>query len=134
MKLRQQQKGASPLGWLLILLVVSFFGMCAFRIAPVYFDNRLIQSALQDLSNNESEIENMSDSDIRSQISKTFLINNLRNFSARDVKIKRPEGRVLVSMKYEIRVPVAFNIDAIMSFNNVWDSSRPYECCKPPRD
>jgi len=59
------------------------------------------------------------------------MVNNIRSQAASDVKILRKKGYVLVSMQYEVRVPIMYNVSAVMSFNNVWDSRRPHECCKP---
>lgn len=131
MRTLQYQKGMSSLGWLAVLMVGSFVMLSVFRLTPAYMDDRYIKQALIGLADEGAEIQDMSNSEIRKKLSSFFMVNNVRNFSAKDFKIERKREQVLVKMIYEVRVPMVYNISAVMSFNNVWDSRRPYECCKP---
>lgn len=131
MRLPQSQKGLSSLGWLSILMIAGFIMLCVSRMAPAYMDDRYIQESLRSLSPEASKIEELSNTAIRGKVSKFFMVNNIRSQSASDVEIDRKGDGVLVMMNYEVRVPIFYNIDVVMTFNNVWDSKRPYDCCKP---
>ena len=131
MRLRNSQLGISKLSLLILLAVVAFFLLCAFRMIPVYMDDRYIQSALQSLEDDVATINDMSDRDIRRKISNFYMVNNVRNHTANELEITRDPDGVVVSMIYEVRLPLIYNIDVVMSFENEWDSSRPDECCKP---
>lgn len=131
MRSLQHQKGMSSLGWLAVLMIGSFVMLSLFRLTPVYMDDRYIKQALIGLADEGAQIQDMSNSEIRKKLSSFFMVNNVRNFSAKEFKIERKREQVLVKMIYEVRVPMIYNISAVMSFNNVWDSRRPYECCKP---
>lgn len=130
-RLTKYQKGVSATGWLLILLVVGFTLLCVFRMVPAYVDNRYIQEGLLDLAEEGDKIEEMSPHDIRRRVGKFFQMNNVRSQSANSIEVERRQNKTLVKMNYEVRVPIIYNIDVVMTFNNEWDSSRPYECCKP---
>ncbi len=125
------QKGMSSLGWLSVLAVGGFVMLSVFRLTPAYMDDRYIQHALLSLADEGAEIQDMTNSEIRRKLSSFFMVNNVRNFSPKDFKIERKREQILVKMNYEVRVPMIYNISAVMSFNNEWDSRRPYECCKP---
>lgn len=131
MHLAKSQKGVSATGWLIILLVAGFALLCIFRMVPAYVDNRYIQEGLLSLSEEGDKIEEMSPHDIRRAVGKFFMMNNVRSQSEKSVEVERLQDRTLVKMNYEVRVPIIYNIDVVMTFNNVWDSSRPFECCKP---
>lgn len=131
MYLRNSQLGVSKIGLLILLATVAFFLLCAFRMIPVYMDDRYIQTALRSLEDDAATINEMSDRDIRRKISNFYMVNNVRNHSANELEIDRGPDGVIVSMIYEVRLPLIYNIDVVMSFENEWDSSRPDECCKP---
>lgn len=131
MRFERYQKGLSSLAWLTVLAVGGFVLMCTFRLVPVYMDDRYIQEALRSLGSSASDFDEMSNSDIRKQLNNFFMVNNIRSQSASGIKIQRKRDDILVSMEYEVRVPILYNVSAVMSFNNVWDSRRPHECCKP---
>ena len=119
------------LALILLLAIAGLLLLCAMRMAPAYLDDRYIQEALRTLGDGVDNPSEMSDRDIRKKIGNFFAVNNVRTKSAKDLEIERDGDRVLVYMDYEVRVPLIYNIDVVMSFENVWDSSRPRECCKP---
>ncbi len=131
MRLSKYQRGMSSLGWLSILAIGGFIMLCVFRLTPAYMEDRYIQQALRSLANENGEISDMTNSEIRKKLSSFYMVNNIRSQSAKDIKIERKRDQILVKMEYEVRVPIMANVSAVMSFNNVWDSRRPYECCKP---
>ncbi len=105
--------------------------LCVFRLTPAYMEDRYIQQALRSLADENAEIQDMTNGEIRRKLSSFYMVNNIRSQSAKDIKIERKRDQILVKMEYEVRVPIMANVSAVMSFNNVWDSRRPYECCKP---
>jgi hypothetical protein len=133
MKTLKRQRGLSSLGWLFVISVAGFALLCGFKLGPVYLDNNFVRGALQSLAK-EGEIGSMSNGEIRSKLSKLFTINNIRGEVTKKVKIERKKDRVLVNINYEERIPLIYNIDVVLTFENQLDSSRPGECCNPPKD
>lgn len=131
MRLSKYQRGMSSLGWLSVLAIGGFIMLCVFRLTPAYMEDRYIQEALRSLADENGEIQDMTNGEIRQKLSSFYMVNNIRSQSAKDIKIERKRDQILVKMEYEVRVPIMANVSAVMSFNNVWDSRRPYECCKP---
>ncbi|MAZ88147.1 MAG: DUF4845 domain-containing protein [Cellvibrionaceae bacterium] len=131
MQLSKYQRGMSSLGWLSVLTIGGFIMLCVFRLTPAYMEDRYIQQALRSLADENAEIQDMTNGEIRRKLSSFYMVNNIRSQSAKDIKIERKRDQILVKMEYEVRVPIMANVSAVMSFNNVWDSRRPYECCKP---
>ncbi len=131
MRTLKYQKGMSSLGWLAVLAVAGFVMLSVFRLTPAYMDDRYIQQSLLSLADEGAQIQDMSNSEIRKKLNNFFIMNNVRDHSAGDFEIERKREQILVKMNYEVRVPMIYNISAVMSFNNEWDSRRPYECCKP---
>jgi Domain of unknown function (DUF4845) len=127
----KKQRGLSTLGWLMTIAVFGFVLMCGFKMGPVYLDNSFVVGALKSLAESESDLKQLSNRDIRTKLNKMFAINNIRGDVTKQVKIVREQNRVLVNINYEKRVPLFYNVDVVMTFNNQLDSSRPGECCTP---
>ncbi len=125
------QRGMSSLAWLLVLMTGGFALLCAFKIIPLYAENRYISQALIFLSEKDVPLEDMSTGEIKKAMNNFYTINNVRSEGSRNIKVERTRKAVLVSVNYETRVPLVSNIDVVVSFENQLDSSRPGECCKP---
>lgn len=133
MKTLKRQRGLSSLGWLFVISIGGFALLCGFKLGPVYLDNTFVRGALQSLSK-EEDLMGMNNGTIRGKLSKLFAVNNIRGEVTKKVKIERKKDRVLVNINYEERIPLIYNIDVVLTFENQLDSSRPGECCNPPKD
>ena len=129
MRSLRRQTGMSMIGWLLVLVVAGFFMLCAFRMIPAYGENRYIQSALRSLPAGD-DLEEMSNGAIRKKMLSFYMVNNVRSEGAKQIAIDRSSNKLTVNVDYEVRVPLFYNIEVVMSFANQVDSSRPNECCK----
>jgi hypothetical protein len=127
----KRQQGLSTLGWLVAVLVAGFFLRCIFIMAPAYADNRYLQEALRGLGESGTQINEMTEREIYKNLDGFFRINNLRSISAKSAKIERQRGKTLVSFEYEVRLPLLLNVDVVMSFHSVLDSSNADFCCRP---
>ena len=124
----QRQKGLSAIGWLFILTVFGFSLLIGFKLGGHYLDNRFVVSTLKTLADNP-DLPRMSSADIRSSLKKTFAINNVRGKPVESVKVSKGSKGILVSVKYEERIHILHNIDVVLTFNSVLDSSQPGKCC-----
>lgn len=137
MKTRYSQRGLSSVGWLSVLLAAGFLLTCAFKMVPAYADNVFVKDALKSLREFEDTdrgYAGMTDREIRSRLSSYYQMNNVRGEPTKHLDIERKNDRVLVNVDYEIRVPLFYNVDVVMAFQNQFDTARPEECCKPPSD
>lgn len=115
------QKGLGTLGMLLVLLVGGFALTCAFKIGPLYLDNYFVRAALKSLE--DERIETQDSTLVRRTLDRYFMVNNVRDVSARDAVISRERDRVVVSLDYERRVNLIGNLDVVVRFSNRFDSS-----------
>lgn len=134
MKLKSYQTGAAPLKVMLILVVGAFFLLCAFTLIPLYAENHFITTGLKSIAGNGEELAKMKKRQIRTKLYRYYDLNNVRSEGAREIKITRTSGGVIVQNKYESRVPLFGNIDVVVNFNNVLDSTRMDECCQAPEE
>lgn len=121
MKMRSQVGLTLP-GFLFALLVLGFCLTVAFRLGPLYLDNYTVAQSFASLG--DGDIRNLSDQGIRQRLYKNFVVNNVDDIDLKAVKVDRSAEKILVSLNYERRVNLFRNIDAVVSFENVYDSSR----------
>ncbi|MEH6638379.1 MAG: DUF4845 domain-containing protein [Porticoccaceae bacterium] len=111
----------STLGAVVLLLLATFFLTIVFKVGPMYLDNFAVKGSFDGLA--EENVRDMTDSEIRRKMDSYFIVNNVRNFSARDVVIKRERTKIVVSHDYETRANFMGNLDVVAVFSNKYDSS-----------
>ncbi len=133
LKLLKHQRGLGMLQWALVISIAGFFLLFAFKVVPLYAENRYVESALRALETGGEKLDQMTDAEIIKKLSNFYLINNVRSEGpTQNIKIERESEKAVVTVDYETRVPLFYNIDLVLSFKNHLDSTRPGQCCKPP--
>jgi len=132
-KLIKHQRGLGMLQWALVIAIAGFFLLFAFKVIPLYAENRYVESALRSLETSGEKLEQMTDAEITKKLNNFYMINNVRSEGpTKNIKIERESEKAVVTVDYETRVPLFYNIDLVLSFQNHLDSTRPGQCCKPP--
>ena len=128
----KHQRGLGMLQWALVIAVAGFFLLFAFKIVPLYAENRYVESALRSLASGGERIDEMTDAEIKKRLNSFYVINNVRSDGpTKNIKIERDAEKALVTVDYETRVPLMYNIDLVLVFKNHLDSTNPSKCCKP---
>lgn len=131
MTIISKQGGWSSWSLLMVMIIAAFFLLCAFKLVPAYAENYYIVNGLKQLGEEPEKLSKMSNEQIRRDLSSYYTINNVRSAGAKELEISRSSRGVVVSNEYEERIPLLANIDVVLKFHNVLDSSRPDDCCKP---
>lgn len=119
MNLPYRQRGLSALGMLFVLLVAVFFGTCVIKLAPAYMESKTVQRVV------EATVESVKTGEIGSKeakgkMSKLFQVNMVDIIKAKDIKVVRKNGVTSIDARYERRVPLMFNIDVVLKFDNLF--------------
>jgi hypothetical protein len=131
-KLPAQQAGFSMLQWIFVIAVGGFFLIFGFKVVPLYSENMYVVSALKSLQDSGSRLQDMSNMEINAKLNNFYMINNVRSDGpTKSLKINRSSEKVIVTVDYETRVNLFYNIDLVLKFDNHLDSSMPEKCCKP---
>lgn len=129
----RNQRGLGMLQWALVIAIAGFFLLFAFKVIPLYAENRYVESALRSLESGGQKLDEMTDAEISKKLNNFYMINNVRSEGpTKNIKVVRESEKALVTVDYETRVPLFYNIDLVLSFQNHLDSTRPGQCCKPP--
>ena len=115
-----RQRGMAMIQWLILILIIGGTATMAIRTVPHYIDFYTMVSVVEALPKNEVHV--MSKQKIRDSLKKRFKINNIREFDlTKIVAIDRKRGATAVTLEYEIREHLFYNVDVVLSFNKRFD-------------
>ncbi len=126
----RRQRGMSYWGWMLVVAVFGFILTCVSKMGPAYIDAYYVDEGLKKLAENPN-LRDMSRGDIKKELDRFFLINNVRGEPTNAVQVIRGADSVLVSVDYELRQPLIHNIDVVMKFDKQLNTAKPELCCEP---
>lgn len=118
------QRGASLLSTLLVLIVAGVFVSVGFKLFTPYKDHATINSIVSDMVSDPEELT-VSIREMRSNLDKRFLINQVRLPSPEALDIRQEEGVLYFDLKYEVRVPMYYNVDALVTFEEHYEAVKP---------
>ncbi len=116
MTLMHRERGMTAIGWLLMLALIAFFAILVLRLTPNYLEYFKVASSLESLAG-EPGIGQKPPAEVRKLLLRRFDINDVEHVDKKDIKISRENGKMKVSVTYEVRVPILGNVDAVTSFN-----------------
>lgn len=116
----RRQRGMAMIQWLVLILIVGGTATMAIRTVPHYIDFYTMVSVVEALPKDRVHV--MSKQKIRESLKKRFKINNIREFDlTKIVAIERKRGVTAVTLEYEIREHLFYNVDVVLSFNQRFD-------------
>lgn len=131
----KRQRGMSMPLLVLIIAIGGLFLLCTFRLVPVYVENRYVVAALNSLGDDAEQLHSMSARQIRQELQRFYQINNVNSPGpTQNIEVDKRSANTVVNINYETRVPLLWNIDFLVTFENQLDSARPQACCRPIAD
>lgn len=123
MRIGKNQRGITFLGFVVVLIVVGFFAFIAMRLFPVYSEYYGVVQAMRALQD-EPGIATKSPDQIKSLLERKFYVSYVTTPKMNNVQVKRQGGGYLVTVKYEVRGPLAYNLEYIATFERTVDLIR----------
>lgn len=127
----QQQRGLTMISWVFVLAVLAFCGMFGFAVVPMYAENMYVVNALKSLAEPGANLAEMSDAEINKKLQNFYMVNNVRSEGAQNIVVDRKSKTLLITIDYENRANLFWNIDVVTHFQNHLDAEHPKLCCKP---
>ncbi|HEX4299428.1 MAG TPA: DUF4845 domain-containing protein [Gammaproteobacteria bacterium] len=117
---RKHQSGLTMITWIVLVGMIGFIGIFAFKLIPIYMDFYTINSALitvaKDIRPGEAPAQ------IKSSISGLFDVNSVNTVKIDDIEIKPdPDGKGLsLNLDYDARTNFFANVDLIVHFEKTY--------------
>ena len=115
---RYRQRGVSKFGLLMLLFLIASFFTIGMKVGPLYIDHNLITGICRELIEN-GQADDMSVTDVRNQVSNSLRINNVRDFDLSDIRMRKQDGKAIITIAYERRVEFIANLDLVASFDTI---------------
>ncbi len=115
-----RQNGITLIGFVLVLLIASFFAYMAMRLVPVYTEYYSVVKSMKSVSNEEAG----SLSTVQSSLQRHFDVGYVGSVKGTDAKIIRGSDGTQLNMNYEVRKPFIYNIDFVVKFDYTVDLNR----------
>ncbi|WP_027857917.1 DUF4845 domain-containing protein [Marinobacterium jannaschii] len=119
-----REKGASTLSILIVLIVAGFLFSIAFKLYPAYWDYYLIDSVLTDVIQDQDELKK-TNSTMKRDLQRKFRINAVKLPQQDSIVFERERGVVRFNLNYEVRVPMFYNVDALVKFEKKYEAIAP---------
>ena len=113
----KSMKGVTVLGMLFSALVVIFVVIIGMNLAPPYLSHYKVQESLKALAK-DPNVREMSKPKIKDYLARKFQVNSVRNVSANDLEIEKKDGKTYLNLRYEVRVHMVGNVDAVLKFED----------------
>lgn len=120
--LPSRSRGLSVAGWMFVVIVLVVFGSAAAKTVPAYMDFNTISTAINSALD-DPKIGLMSVPEIQGNIDRRFNINNISVISGADLDVEKESGRVTITVDYEVRNNLFYNLDLAMVFNREFSRS-----------
>jgi hypothetical protein len=119
-KLPQGQQGS----FYSTVIIVAMFGLfltAALKIAPAYMDHNVVVDTMEGISASK-EFEEMTVQEISASLMKTMNVNNV-SLPGDALKLVNEGSQEFVEVSYETRVPLFYNISAVVSFSDRFEKN-----------
>ena len=118
MRLSYRQRGLSTLSILVIVLVAVFFSTCAITMLPAYTEYLSVKRAVESMIEQSTD-KNFAIAEMKTKLAKQYQVNRIEVVNAKQAKITRQKGITTVDARYEQRIPLMFNIDVVIKFDQL---------------
>ena len=120
---KNKQSGMSMWGVMILMIIVITNAFMAIKIVPMYMENATVNRAMESLREPLRK-ERLPAKKIWQKIYRTLIVNNVRYIGRDDTKIKQTSSKSTITIEYEVRKNVLYNLDVVAKFKNVLEVRR----------
>ncbi|MBM4207704.1 MAG: DUF4845 domain-containing protein [Gammaproteobacteria bacterium] len=117
------QQGYTFITLVLILGLIGIFCFLLFKIGPIYMDHSKVLGALSAVEKLPN-LQELSESDIRSGLDKRFNLNYVSDIKAQDITVIKRGSYVKIEANYEVVKKLIGNLSALVNFHDVVEVGR----------
>lgn len=118
------QQGLTFLSLVVVIVIGSFFAVLAMKLVPSYIEYFTVKKALARLAH-DPEFSNMSKSQVLEAFNRTTAVDNITSVDSKDLSFLRDEGgKTVVSVDYQVVVPLVANVSVLLDFEASTDNVR----------
>jgi len=115
--MKKYQQGLSITSWIILLSVLLFFVLLGVKMVPTYMEYQSMSTILENIQN-DPKLKKATPKQLRGVFLRRIDINGIYDFDdLKNLKISRAKGETSMVLDYEVRKPVAGNVQVVMLFH-----------------
>ncbi len=115
--MKKSQQGLSITSWIILLSVLLFFILLGVKMVPTYMEYQSMSTILENIQN-DPKLKKATPKQLRGIFLRRIDINGIYDFDdLKNLKISRAKGETSMVLDYEVRKPVAGNVQVVMLFH-----------------
>jgi Domain of unknown function (DUF4845) len=115
--MRNQQRGVTFLGWVILLIPFALVAYIAIRLTPIYVNYMAVSKAMNKLTTETADGSAVNEPALRVSLDKSFNIEGINTPSVKqDFKVQRDGDDVVGIIEYEEVAPMIANVSILVQF------------------
>ena len=115
--MKSKQSGITLIGFLIVLMVVGFFGYMALKILPSYSEFMGVSKSMNQIATEGTAGKSLDDIRRALMFKMNFQYVDDATIKPKDITIKRdPGGVTSLNVVYDKQIPFMYNIDFLLHF------------------
>ena len=114
-ELLSKQRGIGFWGLMMVLILVGFFALIAFKVGPIYLNHAQIVRALNNVGSS-GEFSNAPPTEIRRALQKRWDVDYISRIEPKDIKIKRTKDGKVLAYQYIAEEKLFYNVHVAAHF------------------
>ncbi len=99
--------------WSVLIVIVAIGGM---KVTPVYIENKTIQHALDEIAH-KPEMQGAQPREVQEAFDKYTQVDRITSVTSSDLIIEQTQAGLVLSAKYQAKVPLIANVSLLFDFN-----------------
>ncbi len=120
-KSRKSQRGMTAVGIAAILVLCGFVLMIVAKLTPAYLDKYKVDAALEGLLTDDRAKDTNNKRMLTSLILRKLQIDDVDYVTEKEIEFDKIDGGTRVIVKYEHRVPMWTDLEAVVMYENSVD-------------
>ena len=114
--MKSKQSGITLIGFLVVLIIVGFFGFMAMKLVPAYTEFMGVNKAMNQIASDGVEGKTLDSvrSDLMRKLDFQYVSDS--TIKPKDITLKRAGNAALLNVTYDKRIPFMYNIDFLLHF------------------
>jgi hypothetical protein len=105
-------------GLMLSAVIFGFFVLLFFKLLPPYLENAKVKTSLENLAR-QPDAGSMEKAQIKAALDRRFSIEDINDIDLnKALFVEKKPGSMAIRIAYERRVPLAYNVTALIEFDN----------------
>ena len=115
--MERRQQGITLMSFVFVLVVVSFFAVVVMKLFPMYSEFNNLKGVMQAFAAQPNSAS-LTPTQVMSDLDRRFNIAYVESVKREHVKIVRSGRETQLTIAYEVRKPLFFNLDIVGKFEN----------------